>query len=120
VTTVASSPNAGVGVDGVLLFAKVGPDAATGTVAFADEGTPIAGCDARPVNAASASFGYATCVTSFATAGDHTVSVSYSGDGTYAPSSASTAVAVTPIPDIHQIHWGIFIEFVHNLHLFGL
>lgn len=54
-TAVGATPNAGVGVAGVILFADIGPHTAGGTVGFTDGGALIPGCEARPVNADSAS-----------------------------------------------------------------
>jgi hypothetical protein len=50
----------------------------TGTVAFRDNGTAIAGCTSMPV-----STGKATCSTSALAAGTHPITGLYSGDATY-------------------------------------
>ena len=116
-TTVAltTTPNAGVGVVGVVLFAAVAPSTAGGTVSFSDATTPIAGCDSRPLNS-----GTATCVTSFTTAGTHTITATYSGNSTYATSTTSIPLYVTPTPDFFQIVFGYLIQLAYFFHLFGL
>jgi len=119
-TTAGASLNAGVGVAGVLLFASVTPNSAGGTVAFSDGTATIPGCGARPVNADSASFGYASCVTTFTTPGPHNITATYSGDATHASSSAVVPLSVTATPNRLQIALGLFLDFVRNLHLFGL
>ena len=55
--------------------------APTGTVAFEDGGTPIAGCTASPVIA-----GRATCSTVDAASGVHAITAVYSGDAQFASS----------------------------------
>lgn len=70
-----SSTDAGVGIPGVILTARIVPGAAAGTVAFSDSGISIVGCEIVPVTADSA-----TCVTSFATPRIHTITAAYSGD----------------------------------------
>lgn len=116
-TTIGISPNAGVGV-AVLLYAKVSPDVPYfGVIGFTAGYDLIPGCTARPVNA---TFGYATCVTTFTHAGDQRVSATYIGDGTHASSGEIAAVPVTDHPDLFQIALGQLIGFAHNLHVFGL
>lgn len=113
------SPNAGVGVAGVLLYAKVPELGATGTVTFTRGETAIAGCEARPVNTLAA-FGFATCVTTFPTPGPTPVTAAYDGDTTHSPSAVTQTVEVTANPDLFQLLLGAFIAFAHNFHLFGL
>lgn len=122
-TTVGATPNAGVGVAGVLLFATVAPGDARGTVSFADGTSPIFGCGARPVT-----FGFATCVADFrpnpftgpVAAGTHPITALYSGDGTHAASSGTLSLEVTATPDQFQIVLGQLIAFVRDQHWFGL
>ena len=122
VTTVAASPNAGVGVAGVLLFASVTPTTAVGTVEFTDGATTIAGCGARPVNTSNASFGYASCVTTFPAnaAGTHAITATYSGNSANTTSTATTSLPVTATPDLFQYALGLLITFAQNLNVFGL
>lgn len=119
-TAVGASPNAGVGVAGVLLYASVAPNTAGGTVAFTDGTTVVPGCAARPVNADSASFGYASCVTTFATPGTHTITVTYAGDATHIGSAGTITLTVTATPDFFQIALGLLYNFLRTLNLFGL
>lgn len=119
-TTVASSPNAGVGVAGVLLYASVAPNTAGGTVAFTDGTTGIRGCAARPVNADSASFGYSSCITTFTSPGPHIIAATYAGDATHSGSTGATTLTVTATPDFLQIVIGLINNFAQALHLFGL
>jgi len=114
-TAVGATPNAGVGVAGVVLFATVAPNTAGGTVAFTDGTTPITGCDSKAVNG-----GVALCVTTFTTAGTHTITAAYSGDSGHTASASTTPLSVTAHPDIFQLTLGYLIAFAHNLHLFGL
>ena len=57
----------------------------TGTVAFEDDGVPIAGCVAQLLAAA----GTATCATNALVAGVHTVTAVYSGDGNFITSTSA-------------------------------
>ncbi|HZZ92498.1 MAG TPA: FG-GAP-like repeat-containing protein [Usitatibacter sp.] len=57
----------------------------TGTMTYFDGGAAIAGCQDIPVQPSGAS---SVCHTSFSTAGDHSLTVSYSGDANYAATSA--------------------------------
>jgi hypothetical protein len=63
---------------------------------------------------------FATCVSTFATPGAHTITAAYTGDGTQPPSRGSTLINVTPTPNFFQIMWGLLIAYAHNLHLLGL
>ena len=57
----------------------------TGTVAFNDGGIAIAGCAAQVLAAA----GTATCATNALTAGVHTITAVYSGDGNFTTSTSA-------------------------------
>jgi hypothetical protein len=89
-TTLRSSANPSMVGQPVIYTATVSRAAATGTVAFEEAGTPIAGCAAQPVGS-----GTATCLLSgYATAGEHAISATYSGDGNYLTSASSSSKQV--------------------------
>ncbi len=113
--TVGASPNAAVGVAGVLLYAVVDPNTTDGTVAFTDNGAPIPGCDTRPVTR-----GLATCVTTFTTPGAHPITATYSGNATQAGSAATTPLTVSINPTPLQLALGFLIHLAHQYHLLGL
>ncbi len=70
----------------VTYTATVSPGAATGTVAFDEAGTPIAGCAAQTISS-----GNATCtVSDYTTAGAHSITATYGGDGNYLTSTSSS------------------------------
>jgi hypothetical protein len=56
----------------------------TGTFSFLDGGNPIAGCTGVAIAA-----GQAQCVTTALTAGNHTITAAYSGDGNFSTSTGS-------------------------------
>jgi hypothetical protein len=92
-TSLASSVNPSVTGQSVTVTATVsvmapGSGVPTGTVAFLDDGTTIAGCAAQAVTGA----GIATCDDAFATAGAETITAVYSGDADF---SSSTSAALT-------------------------
>jgi hypothetical protein len=68
-----------------------GAGAPTGTVAFADGGTPIAGCTLKPVSSGSA-----TCTATFSVA-THSLTADYSGDAKFTASSGSLNLFVEKI-----------------------
>jgi hypothetical protein len=96
-----SNTNPGVGQSVFFVAAMTpghsGAAAPSGTVAFLDGGTPIAGCAGQPVAG-----GGATCTTSYATPGSHTITATYSGDVNFGSSTSQpqtvTSAAVTPPP----------------------
>lgn len=84
--TIASSRNPSDAGQAVTFTASVNGAAgmATGTVAFLDGGTTIAGCGSVAVGA-----GAATCTTSALAEGTHSISARYSGDGIYNGATSS-------------------------------
>lgn len=86
-----------------------------GTVTFDDSGQVLPGCADRPSLG-----GGASCVTTFATAGEHPITAAYTGDPSHAASTITDAVAVTATPSIFETLLGYLIGFAHNLHLLGL
>jgi sugar lactone lactonase YvrE len=82
--TAASSANPSVAGQPVTLSAAVSPAGATGTVQFLDGATSV--------GVATVGSGAASLTTSALTAGSHSITAVYSGDGNYA---ASTSAAVT-------------------------
>jgi hypothetical protein len=66
-----------------------GGPALSGGVTFFDNGSPIAGCSARPLTQAGVS-ATATCQTSYAAYGAHTVGATYGGDSNYLGSDSGT------------------------------
>ncbi len=84
--------------EAVTYTATVTPEALmgagpSGSVQFLDGGTPIGTCSAQPLTA-GLSFSSASCMVSYAAAGVHTITATYTGDATYAGSS-SAAQTVT-------------------------
>ena len=93
VTSLASSVNPSVTGQPVSITATVsavapGSGAPTGTVAFLDGGTTIAGCASQAVTGA----GVATCDDAFVAAGAESITAVYSGDADF---SSSTSAALT-------------------------
>ncbi|HTD09210.1 MAG TPA: Ig-like domain-containing protein [Solirubrobacteraceae bacterium] len=78
----------------VTYTARVLPATATGTVAFKDAGTPIAGCAAQKASSATA-----TCaVAGYAAVGSNTITATYSGDGNYLTSTSTTLTQTVTLP----------------------
>ena len=92
-TLLGSSVNPSVTGQSVTVTATVsvvapGSGVPTGSVAFLDDGTTIAGCAAQAVTGA----GIATCDDAFVAAGAETITAVYSGDADF---SSSTSAALT-------------------------
>jgi hypothetical protein len=95
-TSVTSSGTPSTAGQSVTFSASIavtapGTGTPTGTVAFMDGASAIAGCSAQPVSS-----GGATCSTSSLTVGSHSVTATYSGDATFL---SSTSNALTQ--DVH-------------------
>lgn len=89
---VPSSVSAGTTVTFTATLTGSGA-APTGTVTFSVDGTAVG--SAQTLSSGAATYSYS----GFTTSGSHTVSVAYSGDGTYSAGTASvtvTALAITP------------------------
>ena len=85
-TTLTSSLNPSAAGQSVTYNATVAPTPDGGTVGFTDNGVTLSGCAAVTV---STSTGSAPCMTSYGSAGTHTIVASYSGDSSYTASSGS-------------------------------
>ncbi len=102
-TALQSSPSTTVINQSVIYTATVstsanGPALPGGTVAFADNGAPIASCSSVSLQA-GVSPSTAVCQLSYPSQGAHSITASYSGDGNFA-SSSSSAQTVTVQPSI--------------------
>jgi hypothetical protein len=83
-STAVSSPGATVTGQAVTYTATVtATGSPTGTVAFSDGGTAIAGCGAKALAS-----GTATCTTTPTTAGTHTITAVYTGDANFLTSTS--------------------------------
>jgi hypothetical protein len=87
-TTLASSLNPAKVNQSVTFTATVTGINPTGSVAFTNGGSPIAGCAAVALGG-SGNVKTALCTTSFAAQGTYTIGAGYGGDGGNAPSAAS-------------------------------
>ncbi|MGA7236465.1 MAG: Ig-like domain repeat protein [Bryobacteraceae bacterium] len=85
-TTLSASVNPSVSGQPVTFNASVSPAAATGTVTFLDGGVII--------GSSTLISGLASLTTSTLSVGGHSITASYSGDATYAPSSAMRSQTV--------------------------
>ncbi len=93
-TTLSSSVNPATLGHTVTYTARVLPATATGTVAFKDAGTSIAGCATQAVSS-----GTATCaVAGYAAVGSNPITATYSGDGSYLTSLSSTLTQTVALP----------------------
>ncbi len=70
-----------------------GPSRPSGSVEFLDEGTPITACESEPLSAGELD---ASCRLTYAAAGTHSITATYSGDDNFTGSSSSAqSVTVT-------------------------
>jgi hypothetical protein len=88
-TTLSSSVNPSVSGQSVTYAATVtanppGAGTPTGTVTFQDGGVTIAGCASSPMAG-----GTATCVTTYAGSGSHSIAAIYGGDANFLPSTSA-------------------------------
>ena len=90
-TTLVSSANPSAAGQAVSYAATVSPAPDGGTVAFTDNGSPIAGCGAQPVNTST---GQATCQTTPAPAGAHNIVAAFSGSSSFTGSTSATVTQV--------------------------
>ncbi len=93
-TTLASSLNPSTSGASVTFTATVAGAAPTGTVAFTDNGSSIAGCSAVALPAGTAASKAATCTTAALTAATHSIVATYSGD---AANAGSTSTALSQV-----------------------
>ena len=93
--TVASSANPSTSGQSITLTANVSGSGATpsGVVNFVDGSTSISGC-----GSISLANGSAACTTSSLPVGSHSVTVSYSGDSTYAAATSATLTQTVQSP----------------------
>jgi hypothetical protein len=77
----------------------------SGGVTFFDDGSAITGCSARPLTQTGAS-ATATCQTSYAAYGAHTIGAAYGGDANYLGSSSGTknVVLTAEAEEVHKHH----------------
>ena len=100
-SVVASPTTLALGASTTLQATLTGSPAPTGNVTFLDDGTPVAGCG-RIVEQSGVA--QSKCAYAPAAAGSHSITVTYSGDTTYAaagPSAAATVIVTgtaTPAP----------------------
>ena len=97
---VSSNANPSLYGQSVTFTAAVTGNAATptGTVTFKDGAGAIAGCSGKTLDGT----GHATCLSSGLAGGTHSISIDYSGDGTY-PAGTSSAVAQVVSPTSQTI-----------------
>ncbi|HZP89020.1 MAG TPA: Ig-like domain repeat protein, partial [Burkholderiales bacterium] len=89
-TTTLATSGTPVNAGSVVAFtATVTGTSPTGTVVFTDNGTPISGCGAVPLNG-----GTGVCSTTTLIPGNHTIVATYSGDGNNAGSTSQSVTEV--------------------------
>jgi len=88
-TTLSSSVNPSVTIQGVTYTASISPAPGGGTVSFTDNGAPISGCSAVPVSGATA-----TCLANPGTAGGHNIVATFSGSTGFSGSQSTTMTQV--------------------------
>ena len=88
-TALASSANPSIVGASVTFTATVSPVPNGGTLSFSDNASPIAGCQALPVNTTT---GTATCTVTYASVGSHSIVAIYSGNFFYSGSTSATLV----------------------------
>lgn len=88
-TSLASSANPSIVGQSVTYTATVSPVPDGGTVAFAQDGSPIAACQSVAVNTSN---GTATCSVTYTSVGSHSLVATYSGDFAYSGSTSATLV----------------------------
>lgn len=59
-------------------------------------------------------------MTTFTTAGAHTITAGYNGDDLHGVSAGSTPINVTSTPNFFQLVWELLIAYAHTLHVLGL
>jgi hypothetical protein len=104
-TTTLSASEGTIATGGsVTLTARVhpasggGPNWPSGSVEFFDEGTPIVGCESQSLSAGGLD---ASCHLTYAAAGKHSITATYSGDDNFTGSSSSAqSVMVTSPPTV--------------------
>jgi hypothetical protein len=89
-TSLNSAPNPGACAQPVTFTARVDPSTATGVVSFFDGGTPI--------GSAPLENGVATLTIATLSAGEHSITAVYSGDGCRAANSSAPLVQVQECP----------------------
>jgi Pentapeptide repeats (8 copies)/Bacterial Ig-like domain (group 3) len=111
-TTISSSVNPSAAGVHVTYTATVSPAPDGGTVAFTDNGTPVAGCGAQPVNTTT---GQATCQTTPNAAEADNIVATFSGSSEFVGSTSATLTQIvtsTPCPSLAGCN-------LHGLNLTG-
>ncbi len=88
-TSVGAAPNPVAANQPVTYTATISPAPSSGSVAFRDGGSAIAGCQSQPVSGGSAS-----CAQTYGSAGSHSIDAVFSGD-IYHTGSTSSPVTET-------------------------